>query len=250
MMIWIELRPKSVERCFRRRGGEAQRVAEGDFVGKLETYADLPRTEHLSTQRWLFVWRRKCFGRLGNPVEDLVFGERVVLGGAGGDAGGGAPGGGGALAAAVGVVADSVEAFDVIGGHFPDFTLSAFFVDVLATLDAAIDRDEAAFGEVVRHIVHGLTPDFDVEKVGGWFVRIGWLAAFIHGDGEGGVVFARGGGAHLGVSRESTDENDTVKHGFVYFREMIRWRMTSSLMRMSRFSSAGTWGAASKFMRM
>src|SRR5207237_7528421 len=106
---------------------------------------------------------------------------------------------------------------DAVGDDLDRLPLGAVLGLPFAPVEAAVDREGAALGEVLRAALPLVAPDRDVEVVRlvAPLARGLVLLARVHGDAE----LADGGAARrvpqLGILREISDEDDSVdvRHG-------------------------------------
>ena len=109
-------------------------------------------------------------------------------------------------------VAAAAEELDAVGDDLDRLALGAVLGLPLAPVEAAVDPDRAALGEVLRAALGLVAPDGDVEVVRlvGPLAGHCVLAARVHGDAELAHGGPARGVAQLGVARQVADEDDAV----------------------------------------
>src|SRR3954452_21890727 len=122
----------------------------------------------------------------------------------------------GHLAAAVA----AAEELDALGDDLDRLPLRAVLRFPLAPLEAPVDRDGPALGEVLRAVLALPIPDGDVEVVGLLcpLAARAVLAARVHRDAEAADGGATGCVAKLGIARQVADEHDAIDVGHVSLR--------------------------------
>src|SRR6266542_3347568 len=104
------------------------------------------------------------------------------------------------------------EELDGVGDDLDALALAAVLGLPLAPLEAPVDRDRPALGQVARAVFAQRAPDRHVEVVGPVvpLAAAAVLPARVAGDAQRADRRAGAGGAQLGVAREVAGEHDAV----------------------------------------
>ena len=138
------------------------------------------------------------------------------VGGAEAGGGGRTPAGRGGIAPAVRAggfrVPLGVTEIDVIGNHLGTAALVAVLVRPVADLEAALHHGHAALGEVAADKLAGLPPGNHINEIGGAVAGGLVLKVPVHCQREGGHSRPGLGVPELGVTGQTTHEDDLVEH--------------------------------------
>ena len=118
----------------------------------------------------------------------------------------------GRIVAARLAVALAVAEINVVGNHFRAAAVVAILVFPVADLKPALDHGHAALGEVLADELCGLAPSDYVDEIGGLLAALAALEVAVDRDGEGRHRRAVLRAAQLGITGESTHDDDTVQH--------------------------------------
>src|SRR6266852_7402379 len=110
-----------------------------------------------------------------------------------------------------GALRASTEHAKIVGDNFKAGALLAFLVLPFAGLDAAFDKNQRTFFQILLGDFGLFAPDDDLVPLGALLaLAVAIFVGFVGGDGKIGDGLAASGVARLGIAAQAADENDFI----------------------------------------